>query len=837
HPDGGGRSFCGEGQAPSAPLPTLSAQFPHLAGLAPLRLDPADLANVPELLRGRLAVAAYDQGGRQIAATGLQIPGVLDDLFAYDGPLGVTFDGDTPTLRLWAPTARAVRLLRFADSAPDTPPQPAPMRRDDATGVWSATGDPSWLGQYYRYAVEVYVPALGAAVTNQVTDPYALSLSANSARSQIVRLDDPALTPAGWDNMAKPSLAAPTDIVLYELHIRDFSSCDQRVPPELRGTYAAFTLPDSSGARHLRELAVSGVTHVHLLPAFDIATIEEQRAQQTPLPLDQLRALPPDSSEQQALLQPLRDRDGFNWGYDPYHYTAPEGSYSTDPDGPQRILEFRAMVQSLSTIGLRTVMDVVYNHTAASGQAERSVLDRIVPGYYHRLDADGKVCNSTCCANTASEHAMMEKLLIDSALTWARAYKVDGFRFDLMGHHMKRNMRRLRAALDALTLERDGVDGRAIYVYGEGWDFGEVAQGARGENATQASMAGTGIGTFSDRLRDAVRGGGPVDGLQDQGFATGLFSDPNGIGQGDADAQRARLLDLTDQIKLGLAGNLRAYRLTSATGEQRTGEQISYHGAPAGYTLAPQEHVVYVSAHDNETLFDAIQLKAPASASVAERARMQILALSLVALAQGVPFFHAGDELLRSKSLDRNSYSSSDWFNQLDWTGQTSAFGIGLPPAGDNQASWPIMRPLLANPALRPGPDLIAASYASFRDLLAIRRSTPLFRLRTAADIQRSVTFFNGGKDQIPGLIVISISDNGLTRIDPQVGHVVALFNATPEPITFSDPAFAGASLSLHPVQRAGPDARLHAATFDPAGGEFSAPARSTVVFVGGEPI
>lgn len=814
--------------------------FPQLAGFSALKLGPDAIAQARELLRGQLAVAAYDQDGRLVDATGLQIPGVLDDLFAYAGPLGPgfsTISGSAgplrqPTLRLWAPTARDVRLLRFADSAPDTPPEITPMQRDEATGVWSIIGDPSWLGQYYLYAVEVYVPSEGKVVTNQVSDPYALSLSANSTRGQIVDLSDAALKPAGWDDIQKPALAAPEDIVLYELHIRDFSSFDMSVPAELRGTYRAFTLPDSAGVRHLRELAAAGVTHVHLLPAFDIATIEENRADQTPLPLDALRALPPDSPEQQALLAPIRDKDGFNWGYDPYHYTVPEGSYSSEPDGPQRIVEFREMVQALGDMGLRTVMDVVYNHTNADGQAERSVLDKIVPGYYHRLDADGAVTNSTCCSNTATEHAMMEKLMIDSVLTWAKEYKVDGFRFDLMGHHMKRNMLALRAALDGLTLEQDGVDGRAIYVYGEGWDFGEVANGARGENATQINMAGTGIGTFSDRLRDAVRGGGPFDGLQDQGFATGLFSDPNGTDQGDADTQRLRLLDLTDQIKLGLAGNLRGYTLTNYAGEQRSGEQITYRGAPAGYTEDPQEQIVYVSAHDNETLFDAIQLKAPPAADVSERARMQLMGLSLVALAQGVPFFHAGDELLRSKSLDRNSYNSSDWFNQVDWTGQSSAFGVGLPPAGDNESSWPIMAPLLADPGLRPSPEVIAATYRGFLDLLEIRKSTPLFRLRSAEAIERDVSFFNSGPEQIPGLIVMRIQATG-GEASPW-GQVVVLFNATPQQVQFSDPAFEGAELSLHPVQQASADERIQMwAGFVPRTGMFTVPARTTLVFVG----
>jgi pullulanase len=202
-----------------------------------------------------------------------------------------------------------------------------------------------------------------------------------------------------------------------------------------------------------------------------------------------LASFPPDSDQQQALIGALRDQDPFNWGYDPFHFTVPEGSYSTDPDGPARIIEFRQMVQALNQTGLRVVMDVVYNHTHAAGQDEKSVLDRVVPGYYHRLNERGAVETSTCCANTASEHQMMEKLMIDSLVTWAVEYKVDAFRFDLMGHHMVDNMLNVRAALDALTLEEHGVDGKSIYLYGEGWNFGEVADNARGVNATQFNMA------------------------------------------------------------------------------------------------------------------------------------------------------------------------------------------------------------------------------------------------------------------------------------------------------------------------------------------------------------
>jgi pullulanase len=822
-------------------------QFPQLAGFSALKIAPADQGRLRELIRGQLAVVVRDENGDVLDASGLQIPGALDALFPYDGPLGVSWESDpnvarevfTPVFRLWAPTARAVTLLRYETGDPAAEPvESLPMLFDEATGVWQIAGGEEWREQFYLYDVEVYVPRENAVVVNRVTDPYSFSLSTNSARSQIVDLADPELAPAGWEEVAKPPLEAPEEIVLYELHVRDFSITDASVPEELRGTFAAFGVAESAGMNHLRELAAAGVTHVHLLPVFDIATIEEDAALRVEPEFAALAALPPDSPEQQALIAPIRDQDGFNWGYDPLHYTAPEGSYSSDPAGTQRVVEFREMVQGLNESGLRVVMDVVYNHTNASGQSERSVLDRIVPGYYHRLDAEGNVASSTCCANTATEHRMMEKLMVDSVVTWATQYKVDGFRFDLMGHHMKRNMLAVRAALDALTEEQHGVDGRGIYVYGEGWDFGEVAQNARGENATQLNMGGTGIGTFSDRLRDGVRGGGPFDDPRIQGFASGLFTDPSDYDeQGDAEAQRAALLAESDWIRLGLAGNLKAYRLVAADGRELSGEQILYNGAPAGYTEDPQEQIVYVSAHDNETLFDAIQLKAPAGATVEERARMAVLGLSITALSQGIPFFHAGDELLRSKSLDRNSYNSSDWFNRIDWSGQENTFGSGLPPAGDNEASWPLMQPLLADAALRPTPELMQATYAQFRELLQIRRSTPLFRLRDAEQVQRMVSFPNTGPEQLPGLIVMRISDNGAERLDPNIGEVIVLFNAAPEAATFSDAAFQGAGLALHELLAASVDERAASSSFDAASGAFTVPGRTTAVFVADAPL
>ena len=260
--------------------------------------------------------------------------------------------------------------------------------------------------------------------------------------------------------MRPPPIAQPEDRNIYELHIRDFSIGDDTVPAAHRGTYLAFTHPHSAGMTHLRSLADAGLNTVHLLPAFDIATIEERRELQQE-PACDLASYDPDSTEQQACVGAVRAADGFNWGYDPFHYTTPEGSYATDPSGAERTVEFRRMVQGINGAGLQVVMDVVYNHTTASGQAASSVLDKIVPGYYHRLSDSGEVETSTCCANTATEHAMMGKLMIDSVLTWARDYKVNGFRFDLMGHHSKQNMLDLRAALDGLTLA-EGRRGRAL---------------------------------------------------------------------------------------------------------------------------------------------------------------------------------------------------------------------------------------------------------------------------------------------------------------------------------------------------------------------------------------
>ncbi|WP_411074256.1 pullulanase-type alpha-1,6-glucosidase [Streptomyces sp. cmx-4-7] len=795
------------------------AKYPHLEEYPAFTVDPRDADRARDSLRGQLIATQRAANGALLAATGVQTAGVLDDLYAKKATgaaLGPVFGRHGVTLSVWAPTARSVAL--------ELDGRTVAMRRDDTTGVWSATGPKSWTGKPYRYAVKVWAPTVQKMVTNKVTDPYSTALTTDSARSLAVDLTDPRLAPTGWKSLRKPAAVPLRDAQIQELHIRDFSIADPTARADHRGTYLAFTDKDSKGSKHLRGLAASGTSYVHLLPAFDLGTVPEKKGEQT-TPACDLTAYAPDSEEQQACVTAAAAEDGFNWGYDPLHYTVPEGSYATDPEGTRRTVEFRRMVQALNGDGLRTVMDVVYNHTVAAGQSDKSVLDRIVPGYYQRLDADGAVTTSTCCANTAPENAMMGKLVVDSIVTWAREYKVDGFRFDLMGHHPKENILAVRKALDALTVAKDGVDGRAIVLYGEGWNFGEVADDARFVQATQKNMAGTGIATFSDRARDAVRGGGPFD--EDpgvQGFASGLFTDPNtSPANGTPAEQKARLLHYQDLIKVGLTGNLADYTFTDTSGRTVKGSEVDYNGSPAGYAAAPGDALAYADAHDNESLYDALAFKLPADTSPADRARMQVLAMATATLSQGPALSQAGSDLLRSKSLDRNSYDSGDWFNAIHWDCRDgNGFGRGLPPAADNEPKWGFAKPLLTNPSLTVGCAQIDGASAAHRDLQKIRTTEPVFSLATADRVRSALTFPLSGRDETPGVITM------------RLGDLVVVLNATPETQTqkVADPA--GRDYALHPVQAKGSDPVVKTAAHEKGSGTFTVPARTVAVFKAG---
>ena len=807
------------------------ARFPALADAVALRPVGTDRAEVERLLTTELQVAQYAAEALS-AFTGVQLPGVLDDLYAdaaADRKLGVSWLKKRPTLALWAPTAQNVDALVWT-AGDDGEPERVALERQ-ADGAWTATGPKDWAGASYLYEVTVYAPTTGAIEINQVTDPYSVALTLNSTRSVLVDLADKKFRPKTWEKTAAPIIEKAVDRSIYELHVRDFSISDDTVPEELRGTYGAFGL-DSAGTRHLGELADAGLNTVHLLPTFDIASIEEDRAAQKQPDCD-LSSFGPASSEQQACIQAIADEDGFNWGYDPQHFSVPDGSYAVTAHGGDRVAEFRGMVGALHEDGLQVVLDEVFNHTAQSGQAEKSVLDRIVPGYYHRLNPTGGVETSTCCQNVATEHALAEKLMVDSVVLWAEQYKVDGFRFDLMGHHSKANMLAVRAALDELTPKENGVDGSAVYLYGEGWNFGEVANNALFEQATQGQLGGTGIGTFNDRLRDAVHGGSPVNSgtIQQQGFGTGLGTDPNGAAiNGSTEDALARLAEQTDLVRLGLAANLRGFSFVTADGTVKRGDELDYNGSPAGYADQPDEVINYVDAHDNETLFDLLALKLPADTAMADRVRMNTVSLATATLSQSPSLWHAGTDLLRSKSLDRNSYNSGDWFNRVDWTGQTNNFGVGLPAAADNKDKWGIQGPLLADPALAPAPADIAFGTSQAHDLLRLKQSTGLFRLGSAELISQKLTFPGSGPSATPGVIAMSIDDTVGPDADAALDGLLAVFNASPTEQTIVLDSLVGRNFGLSQVQRAGADDVVKATTWDAASGTITVPARTVAV-------
>lgn len=809
----------------------IKAKYRHLKALAAFKIASADLPKVAAILKQQTAVSAAKANGNLIDATALQFAGALDDLFTYTGDLGVIYQGSTPSVKLWAPTAKSVKLHVYNDATSMAEIESVDLTLDAASGVWSAAGRASWNRKYYLYEVEVFVRSTGKFEHNWVTDPYSLALSTNGKRSMFVNLNDDDLKPDDWRELRKPSLNSPEDAVIYELHLRDFSIADNSVPEVKRGTFAAFTESNSNGMKHLKNLADAGLTHIHLLPAFDCATVNEVKSEQKTV-TDNLALYAADSESQQAAVNAVRGQDGFNWCYDPFHYTVPDGSYATNPEGVTRIKEFRAMVASLNKVGLRVIMDVVYNHTSGSGLGDTSVLDKVVPNYYHRLNAIGNIENSTCCANTASENSMMEKLMLDSIKVWATQYKVDGFRYDIMGHHTKDNIVKIKTEIQKLTPANGGVDGSKIYFYGEGWNFGEVANDARFTQATIGNMSGTGVGTFNDRIRDAVRGGGCCDSgydlVKSQSFITGLYTAPNAENSANSDAFN-NLMWQEDRLKVVLAGSLANYSFVDRNGATIKASQLD----GAGYTLDPQESINYIEAHDNETLFDIIQYKAPLNTTMADRVRMQNLGNSFVLLAQGVPFLHAGQDMLRSKSFDRNSYDSGDWFNALDFSYQQNGWGKGLPLAQDNQNNWPWMKPRLSLTALKPSAADIKRAREATAELLRIRKSSKLFRLETAEQINNQVRFYNTGAAQVPGVVVMSLNAAG-QKNTANAERILVVFNANPSSKTISIPDLKAKHFSLHSVQKSSTDPVVRQSSVDDAAGAFTVPARTTAVFVAG---
>ncbi|QJT17660.1 pullulanase-type alpha-1,6-glucosidase [Aeromonas sp. 1805] len=845
--------------APTSLTAEQQAKYPHLKDAAAFALPAGK--DLKPLLKGELVAIGTDADGILQGATLVQSAGALDALYADAAAklaYGAVVEGGNVTFRLWAPTAKSVKLALF--DGQHKPLGERTMTLDEASGSWSVQGGSELVGKFYRYDIQVYHPVSRKLESYQVTDPYSLSLAMNSEFSQVVDLNDPALKPEGWDSLKAPhSQQNPADITIYEAHVRDLTGNDDSTPAEHRGKFLGLTDTDTAPVKHLQALAKSGVSHLHLLPVFDIATVNEDPTKVANISDDfgKLCQVNPevqnskfagycssgqtieavlgdlqgsDSKENpqvQELYGYLRGVDSFNWGYDPYHYTTPEGSYATNAEGSQRILEFREMVKAIKqNIGMNVVMDVVYNHTNEAGLGPKSVLDKIVPWYYQRLNPEtGSVENSTCCSNTAPEHAMFAKLMDDSLVTWARDYKIDAFRFDLMGHHPKDQMVQALAAVKQVNPE--------MYFYGEGWNFGEVQDDKRFVQATQKHLAGTGIGSFSDRLRDAVRGGSPFDGgdtiRKTQGFGNGALVDANEMDGVD----RATALHQADLVRLGMAGNLKDFILTDKDGMPKKGSDIDYNGQPAGYAQDPTEIQNYVDKHDNQTLFDNLIYKAPQGADLV---RMQGVSLATAMLGQGIPFTHAGVELLRSKSMERDSYDSGDWYNRVDYTLADNNFDKGLPRKDKDGDNYPLIEKVLGKHVKPSGADM-ATMMGFYQELAELRQSSRLLRLGSGAEVIKRVDFRNTGPDQEAGLIVMTVDDgvNAGADLDPAIDGLVVMINATNASQSISDFRDGNdqpidlTSLQLSPAHHGGESIARDAAV---NGGTLTLGAWSAAVFV-----
>jgi pullulanase len=803
--------------------------IPYLTNFKGYSLSLADDV-IKALLKKELVIVGQESDGK-LYGTRLQTADVLDALYttenddANEAKLGLTYASGNVTTSVWAPTAKNVELRIFdANLKLETTKS---FTENKVTGVWNYTAPKAELDRkFYRFRVTVFNAMTNKTEVLEVTDPESVSLSTNGLYSQFVDLNDTDLKPTGWDSHTIPAATSPEAMSIYELHVRDFSVSDQSTPAAHRGKYLAFTDTNSAPVKHLKSLADAGLTHVHLLPMFDGSSVKEDPAKQ--INLDSyvfelcavansdlvcdgaeknnvtLRSVfqkyAGDSDKQRKLLDVFKDLDGFNWGYDPEHFNAPDGALATDSKGPARILEARAMNMALHNLGLRVTYDMVYPHMAAAGvEAGNSTFDKIVPGYYFRQNIiTGAVETATGAGpDTATEHAMMGKFVVDSLTQWAAQYKVDSFRFD-QGGYMPKSL--LVKALDAVK-----VVAPTTYFYGEGWTAGGSSSTRIAERASQKPLAGTGIGTFNDVLRNPLR----------------QFALVNGGG--------------LDAVRAGLAGNLTEFKLKTKSGSTIKASTVG------AYNLDPQEAINYADVHDDSALWDWMQKPnvLPANTNVENRVRIQDLTLSVPILSQGVPFFHAGSELLRSKSMTSDSYNAGDWFNLIDYTKQTNNWMVGLPPKSDVSDADVLLA--FADLQAKPTPVLIQKSSDVFTEFLKISKSSPLFSLTTAADVIDRVGFHDGGTTQKDNLIVMSIDDgvgkvNGTTTdradLDSSVDAILVVFNGSASAVT--QQVLTSSGFVLHSVLKSSVDEVVRTASFaeGTGGGSFTVPAYTTAVFV-----
>lgn len=524
--------------------------------------------------------------------------------YTYNGELGAVYSKIGTTFTLWAPTASDVKVALYGTDGKNIgeAEKVLPMTKGE-NGSWSLNLAGDQKGQFYNYLVTI------DGTTNEVVDPYAKAVGVNGNQGMVVDLAS--TNPEGWNEDTKPVLEDPTDAIIYEMHIRDFSISDNSgISLEYKGKYNGVwqegtTIPGTdvkTGVDHLKEL---GVNVVHILPTFDHQSIDETKL----------------------------DVPQFNWGYDPKNYNVPEGSYSSDPyTGTIRIEEFKKMVQELHKAGIRVVMDVVYNHTGATLDSN---LNLAVPNYYYRQSANGTFSNGSGCGNeTASERSMVRKFMVDSVTYWAKEYHIDGFRFDLMGLHDIDTMKEIRTELNKID--------DSILMYGEGWTGGDSPL-ASDKAATKANTPKYGelqIAAFSDDMRDGIKG---------HVFTTTAPAFVNG-GQG-----------FEETIKFGIVASTANDQVDSSKVANQT----------KAWANEPYQTINYASAHDNFTLWDKLQTTNP-EASRDELVQMNKMSAAIIYTSQGIPFMQAGEEMARTKvnedgTFNENSYNAPDSVNQIDW--------------------------------------------------------------------------------------------------------------------------------------------------------------------------
>ena len=514
----------------------------------------------------------------------------------YGSDLELVYTPEQSVFTLWAPSADRVRLNLYASGEGGDPEEQVEMEKA-GYGTWRIHIDRDLKGSFYTFQIEKNGKWL-----NETPGIWAKAVGINGNRAAVIDWNE--TNPEGWESDRSPELKMYSDIILYELHHRDFSIApDSGI--ENKGKFLALTETgtktpegEATGLDHLKEL---GVTHIHILPSFDFATVDETKL----------------------------DENHYNWGYDPKNYNVPDGSYSTDPANPVvRIREFKEMVKSLHQNGFRIVLDVVYNHTAST---DHSNFELTVPGYFYRQNADGSYSNASGCGNeTASEREMVRHYIIESVKFWAREYHIDGFRFDLMGIHDIETMNHLRSGL----LEIDPT----IFVYGEGWVAADsplpFEQRAVKENVGQME----GIGVFNDEFRDGLKGSTFDE--QEPGYASGNIN-------GHFEPVKYGIVGGTDHPQVDYGGLL-------------------YCNAP--YAGAPSQMINFVSCHDGYTLVDKLKLSVQGDHAADELIPIDKLVHTVLLTAQGIPFIRSGEEIMQDKQGEPNSYKSPDSINRIDWS-------------------------------------------------------------------------------------------------------------------------------------------------------------------------